>query len=366
MSKDNKKNSLGVYANTKDAVKGLNAITASLNEIAKNIKKAPLNSLATASTAVINSFSAVKSVLHTVNAIVKDLSESYKTQAAAEIKLQQAAKNNPYLDSSSVKHLQDYASELQSISTYGDEELLPFMANLVAQGKTESQIMEIMSASLDLAAGSGMSLDSAVTALNATLNGNAGTLGKQNAVIKALTAEELKSGKAIEIIKQQYAGMAAETTTATGTAQQFKNALGDLKEEFGKTFEEVQKPMRRFFTEFFSNWAKFKKQRRIDAENSDIDVETEKLKGLKELYTEYNKLGEKERKNQVLEVDFIAIKKAYLEQIKIVDELKTKLQKEAEANEELAESRKKAEAEAATQDTAQKALILIIKRLKRN
>lgn len=333
----------------KDATKHLNIFT-------KAVKNNKFNNLAISTTALINSFSMLKGAISTASAIVKDLLESYRTQIDAETKLQQAAKNNPYLDSSSVKHLKDYASELQSISTYGDEELLPMMANLAAQGKTESQIMDVMSAALDLAAGSGMSLDSAVTALNATLAGNAGTLGKQNAAIKALTAEELKNGKAIEIIKQQYAGMAEETAKATGTSKQLQNAIGDLKEEFGKTFEEGAKPVRKFFTEFFSNWAKFKKQRRIDAENSDIDVETEKLQGLKELYTEYNKLGEKARKAQGLEVDFIAIKKAYLEQIEIVENLKTKLQEEAEANEELAEARKKAETEAATQDTAQKAL----------
>jgi hypothetical protein len=46
----------------------------------------------------------------------------------------------------------------------------------------------------------GISLDTAITQLNATLNGNIGRLGQQNAELKDLSAEELRSGKAIDIL----------------------------------------------------------------------------------------------------------------------------------------------------------------------
>ena len=53
-------------------------------------------------------------------AALDDLNKAYKAQKTAEVQLEAAAKNNPYLDSSSVKKLQKYASGLQAISTIGD------------------------------------------------------------------------------------------------------------------------------------------------------------------------------------------------------------------------------------------------------
>ena len=195
-------------------------------------------------------------------AVVKDLTDSYKKQEKAEVQLESAAKNNPLLSTASVKALKDYASELQSMTVYGDEELLPFMAQLAASGRTQVEIMEIMSAATDMAASGQFTLDSAVRNLNKAYGGLSGELGEAIPEIKALTAEQLKNGGATKLMAERYKGIAAETAAATGTQEQLNNAIGDLKEEFGAGFEKGIAPIRRFFTELISGWANAKREKR--------------------------------------------------------------------------------------------------------
>lgn len=235
------------------------------NKIQKFGNSPTLKSLSNIGASISGVGAAYKIITDSVNALksaISEMSELYNKQTSAEVALAQAAKNNPYLLSTSVTKLKNYASELQSISTYGDEELLPFMAQLASAGRTEQEIMDIMSASIDVAASGSMSLDSAVKNLNKTFSGLSGELGEVNPQVKVLSAEELKNGKAVEVLKSQYKGMAQEVAKATGTSQQLKNAVGDLKEELGAPFEKAMSPIRAFFTELISGWASAKKAKR--------------------------------------------------------------------------------------------------------
>lgn len=244
----------------------------------------------------------VSSTVKAAKAAIDDLTATYKVQAQAETQLAAAAKNNPYLLSENVKHLKDYASELQSISTYGDEELLPFMAQLASAGRTEQEIMDIMSASIDVASSGSMSLESAVRNLNKTFSGLSGELGEANPQIKALSAEQLKNGEAVKVLAKQYDGMAQEVAKATGSNQQLKNAIGDLKEELGAPFEKAMSPIRAFFTELISGWANAKKTKReyeeARAQNAEKKGTTASLElEIKELEKELD-----ERKKQFAEM----------------------------------------------------------------
>lgn len=202
---------------------------------------------------------------------VDDLTEAYKTQIKAETQLESAAKNNPYLTTESVQRLKDYASQLQSISTTGDEELIPYMGRLASMGRTESEIMEIMAVSLDVAASGTMSLESAMMNLAKTFGGYAGELGEVNPKIKALTQEQLRNGEAVRVMKEQYAGIAEEVAKSTGSAEQLNKAIGDLKEELGAPFEKALTPVRQFFTELIGGWADAKRAKREYDEASELN-----------------------------------------------------------------------------------------------
>ena len=242
--------------------KGLNKIAEKLKKFGNSPSLKALSNIGATVSGIGAAYKIVTDGVKAASAAIKEMSDLYNTQTRAEVQLTQAVKNNPYLLSESVTALKNYASELQSISTYGDEELIPQMAQLAAAGRTQDEIMQIMSASVNMAASGMMSLDGAVDALNKTYNGTVGLLVNQRGELKGLTAEQLKNGDAVKIISQKYDGMAQEVAKATGSSQQLKNAVGDLKEELGAPFEKAMSPIRAFFTELISGWANAKKAKR--------------------------------------------------------------------------------------------------------
>ena len=213
-----------------------------LNESLKGIKVSTAAATAGFAAAAV----AVKKTVDALNAC----SAAYRTQQKAETALQVAAKNNPYLNGDSVASLKQFASELQSVTEIGDELSLQVMSQLAATGRNEEQIRAIMSAAADMAAVTGQDLASAAQQLNATLNGNAGTLGRQIESINNLTKAELESGKAIELVAAQYKGSA---TAMADNAVQLSNAWGDFKENIGRGWENVTKPVRQFFLDVLND-----------------------------------------------------------------------------------------------------------------
>lgn len=177
-------------------------------------------------------------------AALNDCEAAYKIQRNAEIALQQAAKNNPYLNDESVYNLRNFASELQSMSNIGDEQSLQVMAQLAAMGRTEEQIQAIMKAAADMSAVTGNSIQNVAIQLNKTYSGLAGELGEANSAIRGLSKEELEAGKAIDIIAQQYKGQAAAMADVN---VQLSNSWGDFKENIGRGWSKVTQPVKQFF-----------------------------------------------------------------------------------------------------------------------
>ena len=188
-------------------------------------------------------------VKKTVDAL-NDCEAAYKVQRNAEIALQTAAKNNPYLNDESVYNLRNFASELQSMSNIGDEQSLQVMAQLAAMGRTEEQIQAIMKAAADMSAVTGNSIENIAVQLNKTYSGLAGELGEANSAIRGLSKEELEAGKAIDIIAQQYNGQAAAMADNT---VQLANAWGDFKENIGRGWNKVTQPVKQFFLDILND-----------------------------------------------------------------------------------------------------------------
>lgn len=179
----------------------------------------------------------------TVDAL-NECTAAYETQAKAEKALQVAADNNPYLNSESVAALKNFSGELQKVTEIGDEVSLSVMAQLAATGRTEQQIMDIMSAAADMSAVTGKDIAQVAQQLNKTFSGLAGELGEANSQIRTLTKEELENGGAIKIVADQYKGMAEQTASVT---VQMSNAWGDFKENIGAGWGSVTKPVKEFF-----------------------------------------------------------------------------------------------------------------------
>ena len=188
-------------------------------------------------------------VKKTVDAL-NDCEKAYQVQRKAEIALQTAAKNNPYLNDESVYNLRNFASELQSMSNIGDEQSLQVMAQLATMGRTEEQIQAIMKAAADMSAVTGNSIQNVALQLNKTYSGLAGELGEANSAIRGLSKEELEAGKAIDIIAKQYNGQAAAMADNT---VQLANAWGDFKENIGRGWIKVTQPVKQFFLDILND-----------------------------------------------------------------------------------------------------------------
>ena len=152
------------------------------------------------------------------------------TQVQAETRLLTALKGREDIQ----RRLMAQAAELQSRSTFGDEEVIAQQAYLASLGMTERQINDIIEASAQLSTATGMTLESAVKNLAKTYGGLTGELGESIPALKSLTAEQLKSGEAVKYILENYQGYAeAAAQSGTGSMRQLKNQLGDLAEQLG-------------------------------------------------------------------------------------------------------------------------------------
>lgn len=258
-----------IGVDSKEAQTKIDKLTASFNKLGKEAKNDSISKLDNAwkrTTSTIKGaglgtvIAAEVKLLKQELQAIKDTAEAFNVQLKAETKLAQAAKNNPYMDGTGVNRLKEFAGQLQSISDYGDEELIPMMTELVASGRTEAQVMDIMSASIDVAAGSGKSLQSVVEMLNKSYTGEAGKLATLSGEVKNLTKEQLQSGEAVKVLAEQYKGISEEATKATGSAKQLQMAQGDLAEGWG----EITKPAYDSWNDF---WLRQTKKAQEFAEN---------------------------------------------------------------------------------------------------
>ena len=188
----------------------------------------------------------IKKVADTVG----DLVAAYAEQELVETRLAAAVKNNPLLNGQAISNLKAFASELQGGSIFGDEAIIQQEQFLAGLGLSEERIRAVMSAAVDLASTGVMSLDAATRNLAKTFSGMTGELGEAIPTLRGLTQEELKAGKAVELIKIQFGGMAETVAgTAKGAIEQFTNAFGDLKETLGGTLITFVQPLIEGFTD---------------------------------------------------------------------------------------------------------------------
>lgn len=152
------------------------------------------------------------------------------TQVQAEARLLNALDGRAEVQ----ERLLRQASEIQSRTVIGDETIIQQQAYLASLGLTEQQIRDTTEASVQLAAATGMSLDTAVKNLAKTFGGMTGRLGESIPQLKELTKEQLQNGEAVKYVLDNYKGY---TETAAkkglGSMKQLQNAWGDFLEQVG-------------------------------------------------------------------------------------------------------------------------------------
>ena len=140
--------------------------------------------------------------------------------------------------------LLDQASALQEISVFGDEAIIRQQAFLGSLKFTEDQIRSIIPVAMDLAAATGMTLESAVRNTAKTFSGLAGELGELVPQLRGLTKEQMMAGDAVTVMGDLFGGQAtSQVETMSGKLEQMENAAGDTMEALGNLASKAVIPL---------------------------------------------------------------------------------------------------------------------------
>ena len=174
----------------------------------------------------------------------------YKVQEESEMRLAAALKATGGAAGFTAKELQAYASSLQEVTKFGDEQTLAAMARLTTFKSIQGDIFKrATEAAMDLAETGFGSLETNIIQLGKALEdpaigltalrrvGVTFTQQQQEQIKSLVEANRLYEAQEILLaaVEGQVGGVArAMALTDTGKIEQAENAIGDLKEEIGK------------------------------------------------------------------------------------------------------------------------------------
>jgi len=161
-------------------------------------------------------------------------------QEDAVNRLNTALKVNGNFSREASRSLQEFASEIQRTTRFGDEAVLEQLRLAQAFGANVDQSQAAVKAATDLATAFGIDLTSATRNVAKTLGGYAGELGEVIPELKDLSQEQLKAGAGIDLIAKKFSGFAEnDAKNFSGALDQASNSFGDLLEGFGRLITEA-------------------------------------------------------------------------------------------------------------------------------
>jgi hypothetical protein len=134
-----------------------------------------------------------------------------------------------------INTLQQQASALQQVTTFGDEAILGVQRQLIAFGATRDNIKQVTTAVLDLSVGMGTDVKAGALLLGKALAGEFGTLSRYGIIVGEAGTKSEKLAEALKQINERFGGQAvAQAATFQGSMSQLGNAFGDLLENIGE------------------------------------------------------------------------------------------------------------------------------------
>lgn len=176
-------------------------------------------------------------------AYVKEYTAAYNVQLQSEQKLAKALKAQGL--GKHAEEMKAYASELQSLTTYGDEAIMPIMALGAGATNSSEELKRLTASALDMAAATGRDMRQAMMAASRAMSGQVESLKEMGVTLSSTEAAQIKAAKGSEqhelvlaALEKRFKGFAAVVAdTSQGAMTQFNNVLGDMKEDTGKILE---------------------------------------------------------------------------------------------------------------------------------
>ena len=172
----------------------------------------------------------------TFTGIIKSSFSLWGEQEQSVVAMTTALKAQGTYTPALAKQYQDLASELQGLSTDGDETLLKMQALLVQVGDVGPEKMKgALTAAQDLAVGLDTDLKTAALLVGKAFAGDTSTLRRYGIMLDQTELKQRGVAVVLEAIQDKFGGQAAaKAKTFAGTIEQLGNSWGDLKEKIGE------------------------------------------------------------------------------------------------------------------------------------
>jgi hypothetical protein len=192
-----------------------------------------------------NFFGTFQSAFLPITATIAGVVSSFRILGEAINQAAQDAKLTRQIESSllatdeaskqAVDSVLEFADAIKDTTGLSDDLAKTAFITAKSFGITSAEAQKLTKAAIDLAAATGVDVDTAVRQLGGTLDGSIGKVGNLGAEFRNLTTEQLKSGAAIDLVTQKFGGTASrELDTYQGSLNQLKNATDDFLKVFGK------------------------------------------------------------------------------------------------------------------------------------
>jgi hypothetical protein len=128
-----------------------------------------------------------------------------------------------------------FIEELEQATAVSKEQLFPAFRQLANATLSVTKSQQLLAASLDIAAGTGSSVESVSLALSRAFNGNFTSLGKLQTAYSSAELKAMGFEKSLEVLSDQFSGQAAaDADTYDGKIRRLNLALGDAAEAIGE------------------------------------------------------------------------------------------------------------------------------------
>lgn len=132
--------------------------------------------------------------------------------------------------------MQQFASDMQKITGYADDQILSMQGVATSMGVMPNQMQEVIQGAIGLSSALGMDLQTATRASSAAIQGKTELLTRYIPTLSTCKSEEEKLAKVQELSRSGFSQAEASMETLNGRLQAAANAWGDLQEVIGEAF----------------------------------------------------------------------------------------------------------------------------------
>jgi hypothetical protein len=194
--------------------------------------------------------SGVQKVAQIATRAITMFTDAANVQELAVVRLSSAMETSGIYTEKNLENLQNYASELQKVTTVGDEMTLGVMQIGLQMGVSGDKIKEATKGAIGLSKAFGIDLKGTMKYVALAMQGEYTMLQRYVPALRAAQNETEKLAIFQKAMADGFKVAEAETQTAAGQMMQFKNIVGDVKEEVGYLINDALFPLIKSMKEF--------------------------------------------------------------------------------------------------------------------